>query len=172
MTKQTFGERTTQAGFTILEISVVIVLVVILSGIALAYIPNAQMRSRDSERLADVAALKNYFEQQYVENASSSYPTYVPTTSLASTLTTISNSGLHDSIYAPGSSSASVNEASSNNDQTSVVSTSNYIYQPFLSDGSLCTSSSANQPCVRFKLWYKLEENSPNGTFIESLHQQ
>ena len=64
MTKQTFGERTTQAGFTILEISVVIVLVVILSGIALAYIPNAQMRSRDSERLADVAALKNYFEQQ------------------------------------------------------------------------------------------------------------
>lgn len=172
ITKKNNGASSMQSGFTILELSIVIVLIVILSGIALAYMPKAQIRSRDTERLADVKTLKNYLEQKYTEDASSNYPTYVPTSSLVTTLTSIANSGLRDSIYAPRSSSVSVSNASSNSDQASIVTISNYIYQPFLSDGSLCTSSSANQPCVRFKLWYKLEENSPSGTYIESLHQQ
>ncbi|MFZ1812076.1 MAG: type II secretion system protein [Candidatus Saccharimonadales bacterium] len=161
-----------QQGFSILELAVVIVLIGLLSMLVTAYMPQAQMRSRDTERTSDIATLKNYLEQQYVEKASASYPTYPSTSSLTSDLSALTSGGLLDSTKSPGSNSSSIITASSNGDQTSVTTKSSYIYQPYLQDGSLCTTSSANQPCVRFKLWYKLEENSPNATFVESLHQQ
>ncbi len=159
-------------GFTIIEISVVIVLILVLTALVAASMPQARVRSRDTDRTADVVALKNYFEQRYTEDASAKYPTYPSTTSLMTDLAPLTSSGLRNSAINPAATDVSVISATTNGDQASAVTTANYVYQPFSPDGSLCTTSSANLPCVRFKLWYKLEENTPSATYLESVHQQ
>jgi len=162
----------TESGFTVVELSISIIIITILSLLITAYMPQAQVRSRDVERRADVDTLKNYFEQRYMENASQSFPTYPSTTTLAATLTAIQNSGQAASLSAPGNSSVDVSGADGNGDLSAIATTGAYIYQPFLPDGTLCTNATADYPCVRYRLWYKLEENTPPAMYIESFHQQ
>lgn len=55
-------------GFTIIELLVVVVIMVILSTVGVAVYNSAQKRARDSKRRADLKAIQNALEQYYISN--------------------------------------------------------------------------------------------------------
>ena len=168
------GDQNTQQsqiGFTIVELLIVISVIGIIMGFVFAYLPGSQLSARDSERKSDTETIARYFEQKYTTEASAMYPTYPSTTSLASAITELTDKGFDEAPIAPRQDSSSIIAASNTANQNAIVDSSTYIYQPFSPDGSLCTSSSAALPCVRFTLWYQLETDN-EVEYIESRHQQ
>jgi len=57
-----------RAGFTLLEMLIVISLIGILISIGIASYSQAQKKSRDSRRMADMKAVQSGFEQYYADN--------------------------------------------------------------------------------------------------------
>lgn len=159
-------------GFTIIELTIVMAVISILVTMSFAFIPNAQRDARNRERASDALSLARFFEQRYKEYASVSYPSYPSTATLPSEMNILMNSGLKDAAIAPGQTANSVTVATSNGDLTSNATHQGYIYQPFSSDGTLCTVSTSNDPCTRFKIWYKTEATTPELRIIESRYQQ
>ncbi len=66
-------DRLSQAGFSLLELLVVISIIGILVTMSVAAFTNAQQKSRNARRRTDVKAIQNAMEQYYSIN-SSSYP--------------------------------------------------------------------------------------------------
>ena len=159
-------------GFTIIELTIVMALIGILVGISFAFIPTALKKARNSERASDTKTLARFFEQRYKEQASVSYPSYPSTTTFPSEMNVLMNGGLKESAKAPGQTTNSVTSAVNNGDLTGVATDQGYIYQPFSSNGALCTTSSSNSPCTRFKIWYKTEATPPEVRVVESRYQQ
>lgn len=159
-------------GFTIIELSIVIAIISTLAAISFAYIPSAQVNARNSERTSDAKTLARFFEQRYREQASLTYPSYPSTSSFPTEINLLINGGLKESAIAPGQTANSVILAANNGDLSSVVTIQSYIYQPFSPNGTLCTTSSANSPCTRFKIWYKNEATTPEVRVVESRYQQ
>ena len=159
-------------GFTLTEVLVVIVVITILSSIVSVAWFTLLNDARDSERISDTESVARYLEKQYTELASTSYPTYPSTASLATDITGLANSGLKDALVAPNQTgTTNLSVASSTGSPPSGLTVNTYIYQPILANGNLCTARTEAQPCVRFRLWYLLEENS-TARVIESRHQQ
>ena len=159
-------------GFTIVELTIVMVVVAILAVISLSTIPGALVSARDSERRSDIQALARYFEKRYKENASTSFPTYSTTTGLNTDVSKLESGGQNLVLRAPGRSTSSLIAATSTNDQSALVDKNTYIYQPFTSSGALCTVATQASPCVRFKIWYKLEKGTPLVQVVDSRYQQ
>ncbi len=61
------------AGFTLLEVLVVIAIIGILISMGTAAYTSAQKKSRDARRQSDLKAIQNGFEQYYADN--NAYPT-------------------------------------------------------------------------------------------------
>jgi len=158
-------------GFTIVELLIVITTIGIILGFVVAYLPESQIRARDSERKSDTETIARYLEQKYTTEASASYPTYPSTSSIGSAITELSNKGFEEAPVSPKDDNSSVIAAASTADQNTIVDSDSYVYQPFSPDGSLCTTSTSSLPCVRFVLWYQLEIDDEVKS-IESRHQQ
>lgn len=152
-----------QRGFTIVELSIILVLTAILFGIGFDFSIGYQTRARDSERSADAYMITQSLERYYRTQAVSTGATYPPTSIGASGLTTYI--GSDDIVRAPGKTSTSIVIASNANPQTPTKD--QYIYQPLNLDGTRCTSA----PCVRYKVYYRRESNNEVIT-LESLRQQ
>ena len=159
-------------GFTLIELLTVIVVITILAGLGLGTWFELLTSSRDDERKSDTSSIARYFEKEYTENASSTYPTYPSVNSLNTDVSKLANSGIKEALAVPGSSSSSsLTAATTTASPPAGLTTETYIYQPFLASGAICTNRSEAQPCVRYKLWYLLEQNS-TPQVIESKHQQ
>lgn len=65
--------RLYQAGFTLLEILVVVAIIGILISIGASAYTSAQKKSRDARRQGDLKSIQNGFEQYYANN--NGYPT-------------------------------------------------------------------------------------------------
>lgn len=161
--------RAAGSGFSIVELMVVIVLIGTLGLLVAVNWPAALVDARDKERNSDTSAIARYLERRYIKNAQTTFPSYPTTVSIDSELTDTNGSLVADAKLAPGRTVSSIVPAANNAAQTPTKD--QYIYQPLLSTGSLCTSSSDTQPCVRFIIWYRLERSSQIVS-IESTHQQ
>ncbi len=62
-----------QAGFTLMELLIVIGIIGILISVSVASFSTAQKKGRDARRLGDMKAMQNAFEQYYADH-NSSYP--------------------------------------------------------------------------------------------------
>lgn len=67
------GYKNKQAGFTIVELLIVIIIIGILAGIVIVTFSNFQARARDAERQTDLKAVRQALELYYVQH--STYPT-------------------------------------------------------------------------------------------------
>lgn len=65
------SRRRKQAGFSLLELLVVVSIIGILIAVAAAAYSTAQKRGRDAKRRGDVKAMQSAFEQYYADNDSS-----------------------------------------------------------------------------------------------------
>lgn len=66
-------KRRLSAGFTLLEVLVVVAIIGILISIGTAAFTSAQKKSRDSRRQGDLRSIQSAFEQYYADNTG--YPT-------------------------------------------------------------------------------------------------
>ena len=157
------SSRVLQKGFTVVELSVVVIILSILATIVIVAIGDYQVQARDGQRTADNEVIVRSLERHYRTQAIAVGASYPATTAGAAGIATIVDQP--DAVIAPEQATNSVVIATTNAAQTPTVS--QYIYQPLNLNGSLCTAT----PCVRFKMYYRLEQTNTVVT-RESMRQQ
>lgn len=157
-----------EGGFTIVEVTIIVVVVGILASIVTISIANARTISRDNTWRLNAQAIASKLELYYkqgkdITTLGMTYPTTKTITNDFSKV--IDNPAVSESPTSSGNSLFAATTASrlSAND----VNTGVYIYQPFDSNGKLCVTA----PCVRYVLYYY---NQAHNTvrWIDSLRQQ
>ena len=162
-----------QSGFTIVEILVIIVTMAILLAVVTLSWDGIQQSAANNERVADAESIARYAETFYQQNASTAYPSYPATTTLNSDFSELINGSLREAVINPQNTdnTSDLVAATSSSTLTQFFVKEWYVYQPFYSNGSLCTVRSDSNPCVKFRLWYLLEGDTVP-VIIESKHQQ
>jgi prepilin-type N-terminal cleavage/methylation domain-containing protein len=156
-------------GFTIVELIIVITIMGILLTLGVVNLRGSQIGARDSERVSDVENISLALEDFYRNgNDSVSNGSYAGTSTSSATNATIVTT-LRDIdikiILAPGVTDESTKSliSATNTTQTTVGVTpqpeiDQYVYQPLLSTGALCTSSTLG--CRKFNIFYRLESDN------------
>ena len=156
-------------GYTIVELVMIIVIIGILAAMVTFALPGTKTNAEDTERDSDVKTVSRHLETKYQRESTTNFPTYPGTTGVAAEVTSLQNRGLGDAAKAPNQTSSSVSAAASTADQTPSINS--YVYQPFTSTGTLCTTPSSSNPCVKYRLWYRHSATS-QVKVVESLRQQ
>lgn len=168
-------------GFTILELSVVIIVIGVLATITLGLSADVKKSAEDQERSEDVASIVRRLEQAYTgqEIGGPGYPSTAEFLDDISTKLGTAKRIDPESLKAPGTTGSSSVVAATSSSTSAPISggpsTTQYVYQPLTSSGSLCTSdpsiNSAATTCVRFNIYYR---NAKTNTVItvRSFHQQ
>ena len=155
--------RSLQQGYTVIEVTIIIIVVAILAAIMVDSAVGYQIRARDSERASDVDVITRSLERYYRTQAvavGGSYPASSITTSALGSI--VDNT---EAILAPGKTTNSLVIAANNSSQAPTKD--QYIYQPLQVNGTLCTAT----PCPRYKVYYWLETTEATVT-RDSLRQQ
>lgn len=158
-----YDSRSLSYGFTIIELSLVIVIIAILAaattGSVLGFYTNANDRQRTSDITTIASALERYYRTQAAV-VGAGYPgASVGASGIASIV------GDNDALTAPDQSTTSLIVATSAGAQSPTYS--QYIYQPMNADGSICNTT----PCAKFKLYFRTEANNTVKSY-DSLRQQ
>ena len=153
--------RSVRAGFTVLELIIVIAIIGILSGILFVSYSGVQENGRDAERQSDMLAVKSQLEIYFNNNGT--YPT-APTMTDSDASTIAGGSGILKSL----SATALVNPLATSGTTNSfaAISTGNpptnvYWYQSYDSNGSTVCSAT---PCAKFKIMYSKESDGTTVT--------
>lgn len=168
------------AGFTIVELIVVISILILLTTIVTVRLRSTQKGGRDQERKTDITAIANGLEIYYengnphtytpkgyypgglqVEAASALTPPFseflegVPAASLRAPDREIVESFGVDPNYTTTAPGSNTDGSYSDAQAKALLATRAYLYQPLRRNGTFCTNYS---DCVRFNLYYQLEE--------------
>lgn len=140
-------------GFTLAELMIVVVVMVILTAIGMSMFYGSTETARNIERKNDITAIYNELERSYRTRSAISEPSYPATTSnVKEQIAQLAENG--DIVMAPGVNHNSITPAP-NPYSSQYPGPNQYIYQSFKSNGQLCTS----EPCVRYVLYYLKEPN-------------
>ena len=158
----------TRRGFTIVELVITITIMGILMVLAVVNDNASQVRARDDERKADIAAIASALESFYNigYDASTNYSRY-PATDVLTSQTTIRaqlRDISFDSVTAPDAASVTDSFVAATNAVTTTSGVlpqptiSQYVYQPLTTAGTLCTTNGAE--CRKYNLYYRLENDN------------
>lgn len=157
--------QTKAAGFTLIELIIIVTVLGILTAIVFTSDSGYVPRANDSERKNDTQTIVSEIERAYRANAVAAGPSYPPTSVGAAGLANIVEN--QDAITAPRNDANSLAMAA-NSTVPQAPTINQYIYQPFNKDGGLCTAA----PCVRFILYYRQEVSPGSVVQIHSMRQQ
>ena len=141
-------KNTSEKGFTIVELLIVIVVIGILAALVLNTFSGVQRRARDTERQTDTNSMATQLEVYYNDNGGYPILATSSTNGIANdTWVTANLKGIDlNSLRTPGASA-------NNMTATATPTAAQYGYETFASDG---TTACATAPCAKFKLyWYK-----------------
>ena len=148
-------------GFTIVELTIAMVVMVILLGVGVVSLRSARANGRDYERQADAQIIAAYVEQLYAKEIRDSSNNVIkkagtyPATILWSNATYkgIAFADLDTTTtYAPGATSVSLLPATS---VSPAPTKDQYYYLPRQADGAVC--STIAQECRTFQIHYRTE---------------
>jgi len=165
--------------FTIIELIVVVSILTIILVVGVVNLRSAGTVANDEERKTDVSNFAKALEDYYLYGTTSpndpynlTPPNEYPDTSQFGTsatnyanLTSILSDFDTNNVTAPGvTTTGSTLVMATNNVATTAgitpqPTTSQYVYQPISSTGSLCTNTTT-QNCRKFYIYYKLESDS------------
>lgn len=144
---QKLKNREAQAGFTLVELLIVIVVIAILAAIVITTFSGVQARARDAERQTDIKAIASQLEVYYTDKGN-----YLPLADMQSTTTaTTTLKGL-----SPGALKDPT-DTSTNSVQTAAPSTTNKRYQYVVPAGCATTTPTG---CTSFTISYWNEADS------------
>lgn len=161
-------------GFTIVELIITITIMGILLVLVVVNVNSSQVRSRDEERKADIAAIQDALETYYSSGNGSAgaslgvYPNTVTAFgSEAAALQTFRDID-KKSLLAPGSSSiGDTLRVATNTTQTPAgvapqPTAGQYVYQPIsvASNGAQSLCSAAITTCRKYNLFYRSEADN------------
>jgi prepilin-type N-terminal cleavage/methylation domain-containing protein len=151
-------------GFTIIELTIAMVVMVILLGVGVVSLRSAQMKSKDSERQADAQTIAAYVEQLYAKelrdgsnNVIKKAGTY-PSTILWSNATYkgIAFADLDTTAtYAPDIVAPAAPSLRHATNTSPAPTKDEYYYLPRQADGTVC--SAITQECRTFQVYYRTE---------------
>ena len=148
------------AGFTIVEIIIVVAIILILTSIAVVNLGSTQATGRDVEREEDIKAIalqyETYYNDRHFNPGPDPAPSYPHTTESAAL------TGLDPEAYHAPSTTAGVsaltnatNAVETTSGVTPQPTINQYVYQPLNEANAICTSS--NGPCVKFNMFWRSE---------------
>lgn len=163
------GMSIKRAGFTIVELLVVIIIIGILLTLAVANLNYSQVKARDGKRHSDTSNIASAMENFYTNGSQDSRwkNTYPGTADLdSSEMKKFIDDHIEPaSLRAPNvdkDDPISLKMALNNEPSPSAVSPSLtesiYIYQPLTADGELCNNYT--DECTSFNIHYLLESSS------------
>jgi prepilin-type N-terminal cleavage/methylation domain-containing protein len=145
--------KSSNAGFTIIELVVVIIIICILGlFVSLAY-DGVQAKNRNAERQADIDKLKSQLESYYAET--NFYPTLDTLNNenwRTQTLKNITQANLQDPSWSTAIEACTANGKAT---ATATPTTDCYSYQVTGSDGSACNNTTI--ACAHYTLTASLE---------------
>lgn len=166
------------AGFTLIELMIVMVVMAILLAISVASYRAIKITSRDNERHTDIENISIVLEGIYQNGMDGDSREAKHYPSVADVNTTQFRKYLIDhtpveTLYAPGDKhdyydgyNNSLKIATNNKNISAVTpepQVTNYIYQPLRRDGSLCTDApDYDSQCTSYLLYYMTEKPSDN----------
>lgn len=163
-------------GFTIVELTITIVVMAIILSLVIINLTNSQVSARDTSRKGNAETIVRSLERYYdtgVTSPNGVYPSTALIGSESTYLPDLDTNALNDPADSNPNSDlvAATNATQTTSGVAPVLSSSNikYIYQPIASDNTLCTNS-ATQICIKFNLYYYLE-SSNTIVKIESAHR-
>ncbi|HEX6258299.1 MAG TPA: prepilin-type N-terminal cleavage/methylation domain-containing protein [Candidatus Saccharimonadales bacterium] len=165
-------------GFTIVELLIVIVVVVILASIGFSTISDVQRKARDAERDSDVRSLVTYLELFYNGPGQGSYPRIYSDTTPGSGASQVNLSNDTDVKAKIADFDLEVLRAPQRDDNSIIFATNNgtppistpgtvnagfastvgYLYQPRTATGERCISET--QICTQYKIHYVKESDT------------
>lgn len=164
-----------EAGFTVIELIIVIVVIGILLTIGISTQFSVLASSRDNERASDTASIARLLESVYT-NQSSDNPSYPYTTDFVNAAaghtayTATSDAAIFQAPNQPNSSvKAAASPSTPSTTGANAMTPDQYIYQPITASNQLCVNDT--QACVRFNLYYMSEAGKRIYT-LTSGHQQ
>jgi prepilin-type N-terminal cleavage/methylation domain-containing protein len=153
--------KTNSRGFTLVELTIVIVIIAVLASITIFTYTKVQVNSRNTARSSEISAISESLEKYYEEHGE--YPSCAQITQSGSQVSTLL-SGLDQSILvAPTASSGTTNSITSCTDLTAGAGSDVYAY---VGDGS--TACSTGTACSQYTLEYRQEGT---GTIISAQGQ-
>ena len=158
------------AGFSVVEIVVVMAVIAILSALMMPSLVDYRVRAIDVEKRDDISALSRQLEISYSYQRRW-HPSYPSTRELDDDLVSLDKSmaGVNiENLKAPGSSTKDLLTAGTSNENSilnsPVFPKNKYIYQPLTIANHLCTYKpswnddpskfSPNAVCVKYNLFY------------------
>lgn len=156
-----------ERGFTLVELSIVMVVMAILMTIGMVSLSSSQKDARDKARTTTVDTIARGLESFYNGDATGTvgakggvYPASDQMLASATDKTTKQIlPGLNDSAYYypfQGDTPALQARSASNSLTSSNSSVNIIIYEPLTRSNALCTTASSME-CSQFKLYYRLE---------------
>lgn len=158
-------------GFTIIELLIVLVVMVILLTLAVVNLRSSEAKARDHERTTDMEGMATLLETYYTVRSSeatgSGQGEYPPTIAFASeaTLRTYLPDVNAQLLRAPNvDSGATMSIVPATNATVNAYNVTprptlqSYVYQPLQANGSLCTTVA--QTCSTYSLYYAKEIGS------------
>jgi prepilin-type N-terminal cleavage/methylation domain-containing protein len=163
----------TRRGFTIVELIITITIMGILLTLAVVNVGTTQARARDDARKSNIESIASNIESFYISGTDASinfarYPS-LELVGTSSNITLILRDADIKAFLPPGTTDVTQTFLSSTNTGTSPSiqttagvlpqpTTSQYVYQPIKSDGSICAVGDID--CRKFNLYYRLESDN------------
>ena len=155
-----------QAGFTVIELAVVAVIMAILITLAVINVRSTQANARDTERQTDTeniaTALESFYTSTHSNTWTNTYPGYSDMTRTGAIGTYLKTNTGDGTLQAPGldvdyewSIVVATNAVQTTAGVLPAPTISSYVYQPLTASGTRCASY--QNRCTKFNIFYRLE---------------
>lgn len=143
-----------RAGFTIVELLIVIVVIAILAAITVVAFNGIQKRGKDSQRKSDIAAITKALELYYIDN--DRYPAGSGSTTINASWSTTADASWQNLATALAPYMAKLPTDPISSPGVAVTGTSGYNYAYYANTSTFCGVGAGKM----FILVYRLESNS------------
>lgn len=156
-------QKPNQAGFTIVELLIVIVVIAILASISIVSYNGIQQRARDSQRKSDISTITKAIELYYIDNGK--FPPSSGSTVISNSWSTTADASWSTlkALLVPKYISSLPSDPTNTQGAAVFTGTSNYSYAYYTNKSTYCGSQMDQMYIIVYKLESGSQTNTLNG---------